>query len=294
MMTTKPSYNPGGSSRWTLLLIDGGGRIRRLRGLRLMVATAVGTILVLIGALAALGILWQHRAREHQKTLDALNEAQARIAALKSDNEGLLARAVVAESRAEAPAVGIPDRPPPAAPPAPSPVPPITAPAAPPTPAPSLTRPPVLPEAIADAAPAPAAKEEAEAPARVEVENLAVELDPEGRRVQVRFNLRNTGKGQAEGRSVVLLRTEGGGEAWLALPEGALVGGEVRGDRGRRFSIRRFMTVKLDAEVPSRGVRVAAAEAHVFDDQGRRLGEKRFPVELEIPVAGDAAPAVGP
>jgi hypothetical protein len=125
----------------------------------------------------------------------------------------------------------------------------------------------------------------------VAVEKLTLSLEAGGRRVAARFVLRNTAKDPVEGRSVVVLRTDGDGRVWQTLPEVTLTDGKPRGDRGRRFSIRRYMNVKVDGDLAARGVRVTVAEVYVFDEGGRLLNAQRFPVDLAVPAGSPPAGA---
>lgn len=288
-MNPKETYTTAGKSRWTLLLIDGRGRIRRLRGLRQMVAATVGLVLALICGVAVFAVLWAGRTREHQQVLSALDQVQEQISVLKADNQSLLARVVVAENRVQADAHAPPvaaRTPKPAPVPEPTPVSPepaplpVTAPAQSTAPA-QTTGQVTAPAASNQTSEVPGPKEAALVDA-VEIEKLTLSLDAADRRIAARFMLRNSGANPVEGRSVVVLRTDGD-EVWQTLPEVSLADGKPRGDRGRRFSIRRFMNVKLDGDVVARGVRLATAEVYVFSEEGRLLNEKRFAVDLEVP-----------
>jgi outer membrane biosynthesis protein TonB len=136
--------------------------------------------------------------------------------------------------------------------------------------------------------PEPAPKEAAEPdpppkPA-VEVGNFEARYRKDRSRIEVAYSLKNTGSTKAEGRSVAVLSTDGaGGDRLIAIPRVWLENGRPQGNRGRRFSIRRFMRVNLDREVEVAGVRVTQAEVFVFAENGELLTRKRFPVALTLP-----------
>ena len=138
--------------------------------------------------------------------------------------------------------------------------------------------------------PAKAAKPKPVVSVAVEKFNAAYE-DSE-KALTTQFIIRNTGNTQAEGRAVVVLSaSEGNAIPRLSLPPVPLQNDRPRGNRGRRFSISRFMRLKLQRKVAEPGLRFDTADVFVFDMQGKLLQEQSFEVAVNIPAAEPPPPA---
>jgi hypothetical protein len=126
----------------------------------------------------------------------------------------------------------------------------------------------------------------------VAVEDLKVSYQVSEKSLATAFVIRNTGTAQAQGRAVVVLSsTDDDAAPRLTLPPVPLQNDRPRGNRGRRFSITRFMRLNLQRKVAEPGLRFDAADVFVFDMQGKLLQEKSFAVAVSVPAAEPAAPA---
>jgi hypothetical protein len=133
-------------------------------------------------------------------------------------------------------------------------------------------------------APVQAAEPEEKKDPQVDAERLKVEYQPDTETIEAQFIIRNTGQGPAGGRAVVVLQTAGEGSPLrFALPSVPLREGQPVGNRGRRFSISRFMTLKLNRKFAEPGTRFERAMVFAFSLEGKLLLEKAFDVSLEIP-----------
>jgi hypothetical protein len=264
-------------SHRTVLMVDGHGHIRTIRKFhqKLWIGIVVVTCCLLF-AVAAGWLFWDGL-KTQQELRAQIDVLKTRLAEVEREKELLLARAVKAESRS-------------------APAEPVRA------PAPGRTRPTPPPEALKDkravtpkaaAAPAVTARKEKAPPApasapppeiRVGVEKLKVDYDQAEKTLSAGFVVRNMGDAKAEGRAVVVLSSSQGEAATrLSLPLVALKNDRPRGNRGRRFSISRFMQVKVKRKIAEPGLRFDTADVFVFDMQGELLQEKTFEVAVTIP-----------
>ncbi|MBL0713533.1 MAG: hypothetical protein JJV98_07500 [Desulfosarcina sp.] len=273
----------------TVLMVDERGSIRTIhkfhQKLRVGIALTVFAIVAAAGA-GGLYVKGLQTQRELQHQIDVL---RAQVTAAEHQKELLLARAVKAEARMAS------------SEPAQSSVPgPMVA--------PSVAQPnekenklsQVLaagPALSADkgqtakpSAPEPAAKPEPVI--SVSVENFKVVYQGSEKTLSTDFVIRNTGTAQAQGRAVVVLYSKAKDAApKLTLPPVPLRNDRPRGNRGRRFSIVRFMRLNLQRKVAEPGLRFDTADVFVFDMQGKLLQEKTFEVAVSIPTEKPPAPA---
>jgi hypothetical protein len=126
----------------------------------------------------------------------------------------------------------------------------------------------------------------------VAVEDLKVTYQTAEKALAAEFVIRNTGGRQAQGRAVVVLSAgEEAAMPRLTLPPVPLKDNRPRGNRGRRFSISRFMRLQMQRKVAEPGLRYDSADVFVFDMQGQLLQEKTFRVAVSIPEPAPAVPA---
>jgi hypothetical protein len=288
-------------ARWTVLLVDGHGRVRKIPRFRQkMYALAGGVGLVLVLATIAMALFL--RARHNLSAMaSALQDRDAQVASLQTQNELLLARVVKAESRREITAPGVPGAVAKAEPP-PTAMADKPAAAAGKSPPPSAApQTPVIHRAAVSPEPeAPKAEAQTrDAPIEVVVDRFEADYHEDQQTLVTRFVLRNTGESHAEGRTVVVMRANDGLD--LTLPPVPMRDDSPLGSRGRRFSIARFMTMELERQVAEPGLRFDTAEVFVFDNQGALLMQKAFDVAVSVPApratkskAGVALPPAPP
>jgi hypothetical protein len=265
-------------------LVDGQGRIRRIRKFRqklwALAAICAGSLLLT----AVMATLYGGAVRKQMAIAEDVGSLKEEIASLQQQNELLKVRAVRMEALAAKTGEQTPSSPKvaPAAP-AVKPPPPSAA-------LPEKTEPAAMAAAAAAAkpepppAPAPAEKPEEKKDPQVDAERLKVSYQPESETIKAQFVIKNTGQGQAGGRAVVVLHTADEPTALrFALPSVPLREGRPRGNRGRRFSISRFMTLNLERKFAEPGTRFVRADIFAYSLEGKPLLEKTFDVSLEIP-----------
>jgi hypothetical protein len=276
---------------WTVLLVDGQGRIRRIRKFRQKLWAIVGLIGVTLMLAAVMGVLYGGTVRKKMALSDEVDALRGEIIAIQQENELLKARAVRMEAQMTKPeqtvasgkTVASVSQPAEAVPPPPaSPAKQVTVspPAVPATPAPAAT-------------PAVVDKPEEKKDPQVDVEGLKIAYLADTEEIEARFVIKNTGQGSAGGRAVVVLHTEEGqSQLRFAVPSVPLRDGQPMGNRGRRFSISRFMTLTLKRKFAEPGTQFVGATVYAHTLEGKNLLEKTFDVALTIPekaAASDAA-----
>jgi len=226
---------------WTMLLVGDHGQVAVLKGYRTWCAIIAGLLLAsLLCATLAIFALQRSRAR-HADQAVALDQARQELSDLRSENEVLLARTMLAESRI---ATNSPEKSDPA------------------TASPSPTAEPLM-------VPGP----------KVSIEGFSATRG-DGGRIQVRFRLINTGDiaPPLNGFTFVVFKSaEGGAELVEVLPTVQLVDGKpVETRRGRSFSISRFNTVRFNERLKADLGSFGSATVLVFGEKGELLREQTF------------------
>lgn len=267
---------------WTVLLVDGQGRIRRIRNFRQKLWAIVGLIAGALLLVAVMGMLYGGTVRKQMALSDEVDALRGEILAIQQENVLLKARAVRMEAKVAKPekTVGADKTVASAAQPAP---------VAPLRPARASKEAAVTP-LVAPVVPAPAAlpavvekPKEKKAP-QVDVEGLKVAYLADTENIEAQFVIKNTGQGPAGGRAVVVLHTEEGQSPLrFAVPSVPLRDGQPVGNRGRRFSISRFMTLTLQRKFAEPGTQFVRALVYAYTLEGQKLLEKTFDVALTIP-----------
>jgi hypothetical protein len=289
-MKANPQTAPNETSR-TVLMVDGHGRIRTIH--KFHQKLGIGIALVILALLGAAGAFWMyadglHIQTELQGQIDAL---RAKVAEAEHQKELLLARAVKAEARvaasdpqgnaSSAPQVTPPEAPAKAKDKRPA-----------PKSSPTAAAPVIDAKTVKPAPPKPEPAPKPEPVIGVAVDKFKVGYRETEKSLTANFIIRNTGNTQAQGRTVVVLSKKDNATApRLTIPPVPLRDDRPRGNRGRRFSITRFMQVKLQRKVAEPGLQFDSADVFVFDMQGKLLQEETFEVAVRVPEEKPPAPA---
>jgi len=272
---------------WTVLLVDGQGRIRRIRNFRRKLWLLIGFSTGALALAGIMGILYGGMLHKQQTVSDENDRLTGRVAALQQQNELLKVRAVRLEAQASASnnAATANKTSTTSAPkhmetrPKATPVSQETASVSPKAAPAAAVDPP--PEADANAE---ATETQPEPQPQVDAEALKVDYQADTETITAQFVIKNTGPGSAGGRSVVVLQTEEGrSQLRFTLPSVPLREGRPIGNRGRRFSISRFMTLKLERRFAEPGTRFVRAVVYAYTLDGRPLLDKAFDVDLAVP-----------
>lgn len=280
---------------WTVLLVDGQGRIRRLphfrRKMWMVAGLTTGALLLAV----IMGLLYGRTLQKHRTLSEEVARLEDKLLALRHQNDLLKARAVRLETLVASPETAAPPSPEPVVPAAkasPSPAPPAEAPdkAPAPKPAPVAETPsPASTKPVETEAPEP------KSTPQVDAEGLKLAYLPDSETIEARFVIKNTGDVPAGGRAVVVLKAKAGSSpTHFALPTVPLRDGRPVGNRGRRFSISRFMKVALERKLAEPGLQFTGAVVYAYTLEGRPLLEKPFEVSLDIPAKEPPTPVEVP
>ncbi|MDX1707958.1 MAG: hypothetical protein R3274_05115 [Desulfobacterales bacterium] len=295
MDKVKKARRRGADRRWTLLFIGDHGKQFTIKRFKVIIVTVGCVFLLLFVFLAVMFLGRQKTIAKHTDLQKQLQKSQQQVQALRHEKDILMARLVVAESKAKEADVANPqpkEKP-------------MADKAAGNTPAPVSTTKQVLKTQQKKPAVGPGASpsaddavSEAEAVMRVAVDNFNVSRDVSRGTVTAQFKIKNTSSGnlRADGVAVVILKgSDLTPYQWLVMPIVDLVGNKPTGKRGKRFVIQRFRTMNFVSQAPKHADRFQTAEVYIFSKSGEPLLEQDFAIKLPpLPVAAAEAPAAAP
>ena len=288
----KKSKRPGTDRRWTLLFIGDHGNVITLKRFKAIVLAAGFLFMVAIGAVIVLFFMHKSALDENQGFRSRMENFQKRIEALRHEKEILMARLVLAESKAKEstakPPSGKAD-----------------------TQTDDQKKPQSQAESkietlevkkkgpsVAAAAPLkPALPEprDTEPEFQVTVENFKVSRVSGSSNVNAEFRIKNTSpqSEKVSGHAVVVLKGENlPKHKWLVMPSTDLVGDRPSGKRGKKFSIRRFRTMRFTSWRPIESGEFQTAAVYIFLKNGELVLEQDFTVNLPLaPVSQSPTPA---
>ena len=277
---TKKSKRPGGDRRWTLLFIGDHGNVVTLKRFKAIVLASGFLFLAAIGAAAVLFYMNKGVVKENQGYRNRIENFQKKIETLRHEKEILMARLVLAESKAKentaerqqsqaeintdkqaAPESQTASR--------------IEA----------LEVKKKMASVPAATPPKPAALEsrDIEPEFRVAVENFKVSRVPGSADVNAEFRIKNTSpeSQKVSGHAVVVLKGAGlPKHKWLVMPAVSMVGDRPSGKRGKRFSIQRFRTMRFTSRAPEDSGEFQTAAVYVFSESGELVLQQDFPIKL--------------
>ena len=271
--------------RWTLLFIGDHGRVITLKRFKgIVILTGVAFIISL--ATIVLLFRYTHRvADKNEKMESSLDIYQKRIQTLRHEKEILMARLVLAESRAKE---GNDD-------------------------ARSIDAPkPWLAnnqeadvaensrEVVAKQKTTPAGTAASTAPAEpqaepepsqtnlsVNVENFNIVRVSDPGKIKIQFKIKNTSPNsqRVAGHAIVVLKGDNlQPKMWLSVPPMGLVGGKPTGkQRGHGFSINYFRTMRFTTNIPQSSDRFNKAAVYVYTRKGQLLLEQEFSADIPAP-----------
>ena len=285
MNSSKPkkSKHPGTDRRWTLLFIGDHGNVVTLKRFKAIVLATGFLFFVAIGAVAVLIYINRGILDENQGFRNRIENFQKKIETLRHEKEILMARLVLAESKAKE---NIPERRQSRAeintdekitPESPS-VPKIE------TVEPDKKAPPVSEATL----PKPAALEsrDTESAIRVVVDNFKVSRVSGSSNLNAEFRIKNASPEfqKVTGHAVVVLKGDDlPKHKWLVMPTVELVGDRPSGKRGKKFAIQRFRTMRFTSNSPNDSGEFQTAAVYVFLKTGELVLQQEFPVNLAPP-----------
>lgn len=285
MNSSKPkkSKHPGTERRWTLLFIGDHGNVITLKRFKAIVLATGFLFFVAIGAVAILIFINRGILDENQGFRNRIENFQKKIETLRHEKEILMARLVLAESKAKE---NTPERRQSRAeintddqitPESPKLAKIETMEAEKKTPSVSEA---TLPKSAAleprDTEPAP----------RVAVDNFKVSRVSGSTNLNAEFTIKNTSPEfqKVTGHAVVVLKGDDlPKHKWLVMPTVELVGDRPSGKRGKKFAIQRFRTMRFTSRSPNDSGEFQTAAVYVFLKTGELILQQEFPVKLAPP-----------
>jgi len=261
--------------RWTLLFIGNHGRTITLKRFKGIVIMSMIVLAVSIAVSAGLLVWNQKIIMDNHDLEDDLKNLNKRIDALRHDNDILMTRLVLAESRVQESLGAKTEMPATENKPGPG---------QPASQSDDKTKP-VVAKKSEPPAPEQVEPQQNDAPIdaglSVAIENFNVLNHAGDQRLKVLFKIKNTSPNsqKVSGHTIVVLK--GGQTNWLPIPWTPLVDGRPTGkQRGHTFGINYFKTMRLSTRSPKFPEKYETASIYVFTRKGELLLEKEYPVKL--------------
>ncbi|MEE9496700.1 MAG: hypothetical protein V3V39_09255 [Desulfobacterales bacterium] len=294
MNSSKPkkSKRPGTNRRWTLLFIGDHGNVITLKRFKAIVLATGFLFFVAIGAVAVLIFMNKGFLDENQGFRKRIENFQKKIETLRHEKEILMARLVLAESKAKE---NTPKRQQ--------------------SQAEINTDAQITPESqtaskietpevnkkmpsVAEATPpkpASLGSSDTEPVFSVAVENFKVSRVAGSANVNAEFRIKNTSpeSQKVSGHAVVVLKgSDLPKHKWLVMPAVSLVGDRPSGKRGKRFAIQRFRTMRFTSMAPNDSGEFQTAAVYIFLRTGELVLQQDFPIKLPpAPVSQSERPS---
>jgi len=263
---------------WTLMFIGDHGKVITLKHFKGLVVT--GFIIAMAAVAVAVGLYLFNRSitKENKQLESSVKNLKKKLGTLRHDNEILMARLVLTESRVPGKQAAVPNEQDDA----------IFA--------GSIEKKTVGQPAVkapVEEKNRAAVRQQGNKPAqvavsgpqlRVAIENFKVLPVTGSRNLHVQFKLKNTSANsqRVSGHAIVILKGEQVEQSrWLSIPRIPLVDGKPTGShRGYPFGINYFRTMKFTARTPSFPERYKTASVYVYTRAGKLLLEQDFAVNL--------------
>ena len=247
--------------RWTLLFIGNHGRTITFYRTKETLFIAAFVFLLLCTGIGTLAYL--HKKAVHRNVLveEKIDNLKKVLTDLRNENEVLLARLVVAESRAEENIQKMA------------------------TDTDTLSENAKAARKGADKKPLPL--KTAQNKDRVAINDFVIYHEPDMNTLQVQYKVVNSGprNESVAGRTVVVLKTNSANPSnWLVLPKVPLKKGRPTGNYGKSFSIFKFRTMKFKANDHTEPHQFNTGIVYVFSKKGELMLEKDFPVGIKTKV----------
>lgn len=271
----RAAYN---RKKWSILFIGEEGKVVTVKHFKGIVAGLTAVLTALVLAVMVLSYQFQHRAERIEKLRRGMAGVEEENSSLKDEKDRMLARLVILESQLKAlekeKAAGKAGKPQKEGEP-------VEKAAKEPAPAPSTEKEETKPQAVAKSQ--AAASQTQWPPVTIANKNLIVCQDPNSESMRVEYKVINTGPKDtpAAGRSVIILKGDNmNAEDWIVLPNVPLLDLKPAGERGKRFRIYNFRTLKYMVELSAVKGRLETATIYTFTVEGELLMERDYPLEM--------------
>lgn len=275
--TGSKTYN---RKKWNILFIGEDGKVVTLKHFKGMVAGVVLLLLAFLAVVIVLYYQYQDRSDRVKVLQNDMAGVQAEYRVLRDEKEQMLAQLVILESKLKSHQEGVPST--------------------------GVGRSPASIESSEDVAQETTATEvsremeakEVQAVAAVDAKtsdpmmvppvsianrNLVVCQDPLSNLMRVEYKVINIGAKDtpAAGRSVIILKGANmNTEDWIVLPNVPLSDLKPSGERGKRFRIYNFRTLKYQVESATVKGPLETATIFTFTDDGKLILERDYPLDM--------------
>ena len=247
--------------RWTLLFIGNHGKTITFYRTKEALIIAIAVVCLLGAGIGTLGYLYQKAVLKTEQIQDKTDNLNKVLTDLRNENEVLLARLVVAESRVEENIQKMTTD----------------------ADAPSENMETESSGTPKNALPGVANQQQK----RVSIDDIVIFHEPDMNTLQVQYKVVNSGPKDESvaGRTVVVLKTNSANPSnWLVLPKVPLKKGKPTGRYGKSFSIFKFRTMKFKANDQTGPDQFNTGIVYVFSRTGELMLEKDFPVGIKTKV----------
>lgn len=256
--------------RWTILLVGNDGKTIAVRMFKTLVVFFLIVMFSAIATALSFHYLYKNTKEENRWLESKIKANQRHMRFLRHGKDVLMARLLVTESKLKkySPKTQIPD---------PQPVPEEVV--------ETKVNAAVVNEPVTEQTRETIAGNQAEEPAIVGVEDLAVSFDSYTGSVKVNFIIKKTDPNltNVSGRTLVVLKPDAiHHDNWVSMPSVELISGRPsRKDRGRYFSIARFKYITLEATGLNPPVPFKYATIYVFSPDGEQFLEENLSIEMK-------------
>ena len=288
---SKKAKRRGADRRWTLLFIGDHGNVIALKRLKAIIMAAAFIFFSTICAGIILFFANHDTIAKNKELQEFLEKSKAQIETLRHEKEVLMARLVIAESKAKNNIAegrknqGEIDSTNPTEP-KPQSVLKESGVKKEPLAKEEQKNPPVA--TVMQPKPLAVETDKAAPVLSVAVEDFSISSEPNSENLNAQFKIKNT-SAQSQpisGHAVVVLKGDDlPKQEWLVMPAVDMIGDIPSGNRGKTFSIQRFRTMNFPFKTPDHYDAFETAVVYVFLKSGELLLEEDFPVTLPPPPA---------
>ncbi len=258
------------ASQWTVLLVDDHGKVMSFSRVKETVIISASMLFVAIIAAVIFFLLYNNTLNDNKKLQDIMSASKKKASALRNENDILMARLVISESKVDANYANKHKS----------------------KPKKSLND--YTEKSISDKKELTAndgkqnvrllQKQIDEKPAIVSVNNFNVYYDKDKKILSVQYIIKKTTKNlkNISGLTAIILKNnEKNQNEWLILPSEKMIEGKPSGKKGQGFLIARFKKIKFEATNQIDPNRFNKATVFVFSKKGALLLEKDFPILIK-------------
>ncbi|MBU4208289.1 MAG: hypothetical protein KKD12_01170 [Proteobacteria bacterium] len=255
--------------QWTILLVDDHGKVISFSRFKEAVIISASMLFVAIIAAVIFFLLYNSTLNDNNKLQDILSTSKKKVRTLRNENDILMARLVISESKVNANYANKHE-------------------SKPEKPLNDYTEKSTPDKNELNAADDKqnvrlSQKQPYEKPAIVSVNNFDVYYEKDKKILSVQYIIKNTDLNtKIAGYTVVILKdNEVNQNEWLTLPSDNLIEGKPSEKAGQVFLISNFRKIKFKVTEPTNPNRFKKATVFVFSKKGELLLEKDFPVLIK-------------